>query len=109
MVAQVVAVASGLPEKGGGSPREAHQVDSAGQAILSLLHKASSITEANHQRAAEMAEKLHHQLRAAEEKIASLQSEAQFHRERSERAEKWLQRIYDDIERQFIRLPQQKR
>ncbi len=71
MVAQAVAVVLGLPEKAGGSPREAHQVDSAGQAILSLLQKASNITEANCQRTGE--EKLYHQLRVAEDRIASLQ------------------------------------
>ena len=56
-----------------------------------------------------MAEKLLHRLRAAEDRIASLQSEAQFHCEMSERAEDWLRRIYDEIEHQFIRQPQQKR
>ncbi len=109
MGAQAVVTVSGLPEKAGGSSTEENQVDAAGQAILNLLQKASNIAEANNQRAAEMAEKLYHQLRVAEDKIVSLQSEAQFYRGRFEQAEKWLHRIYDDIERQFIRPSQQKR
>jgi hypothetical protein len=109
MVAQAVAAVPGVPERAKTPSGEPHQVDAAGQAILSLVRKASTITEANNQRAAEMAEKLLHRLRAAEDRIASLQSEAQFYCEMSERAEDWLRRIYDEIEHQFIRQPQQKR
>jgi hypothetical protein len=109
MVAQAVPAVSGVPEKARRPSGEPHQVDAAGQAILSLVRKASTITEANNQRAAEMADKLLYRLREAEDRIVSLQSEAQFYREMSERAEDWLRRIYDEIERRFIRQPQQKR
>jgi len=78
----------GISERAGKSSAEAHQVDAAGQAILSLLQKVSSITESNKQRATEMADRLLNQLRVAEDRIASLQSEAQGYRERSEEAEK---------------------
>jgi len=85
----------GISERAGKSSAEAHQVDAAGQAILSLLQKASSIPESNKQRATEMAI---NQLRVAEDRIASLQSEAQGYRDRSEEAEKWLLRVYEEIE-----------
>ena len=107
MIAQAVAALSGGPERLSKSSGDTQQIDSAGQAILSLLQQASSVTEANNQRAAAMVEKLSLQLRAAEDRIASLQSEAQFYRESSEQSEIWLRRIYDEIEHQFLRqLPQ---
>jgi hypothetical protein len=106
MVAQAT---SRVPERASNPSGKPHQVDAAGQAVLTLLQKATDTAEANNRRAAEIAEKLFHQLRSAEDRIASLQSEAQFYREKSERAEKWLRRIYDEIERHFIQEPNEKR
>jgi hypothetical protein len=45
------------------------QLDKAGHSILSLLHKAAGVAEKNSQQAMEMAQKLSHQLRAAEQRI----------------------------------------
>jgi len=45
---------------------DASQLDSAGQAILKLLHKAAGAAEANSRRALETAQKLSSQLRAAD-------------------------------------------
>jgi hypothetical protein len=81
----------------------------AGQAILSLLQNAANTTEANNRRAAEIAEKLFRHLRVAEDRVASLQSEVRLYREKSERAEKWLRRIYDEIEHGLIQQPKEKR
>jgi TRAP-type C4-dicarboxylate transport system substrate-binding protein len=78
------------------------QVDLAGQAILSLLEKAADAAEDNNRRAAETAQKLSTQLRAAEARIAELEAENQLYRERSERAEDWLRRIYSEIQESFI-------
>ena len=51
----------------------ADQLDAAGQSIVQLLHKAAGFAEANSRHALDMAQKLSHQLRAAEERIAELE------------------------------------
>ena len=56
-------------EDGGAATKDASQLDSAGQAILKLLHKAAGATEANSRRALETAQKLASQLKP---KIESL-------------------------------------
>jgi hypothetical protein len=94
------------PQNGGSN--EAAQLDNAGQAIMRLLHKAAGVAEANSQHALDMATKLSHQLRAAEDRIAELEADAQSCQERAERAEQWLHKIYTDVEEQFIRRPAEK-
>ena len=59
--------------------------------------------EKNSQHALDMAQKLSHQLRAAEQRIADLEAEAERHRDRAERAEQWLHRVYTEIEERFLR------
>jgi hypothetical protein len=78
------------------------QLDAAGQTILQLLHKAAGVAEANSQHALDMAQKLSHQLRAAEQRIAELEAEAQLYQQKSERAEQWLHKVYTEIEERFI-------
>ena len=85
------------------------QLDSAGQAILKLLHKAAGAAESNSRRALETAQKLSSQLRASEDRIAELEAEVQNYREKSERAEEWLNRIYREIEDRLISEPEEKR
>ena len=82
---------------------DADQLDKAGQTILKLLHKAAGVAEANSQHALEMAQKLSHQLRAAENRIAELEGEVQLYQEKSDRAEQWLHRVYTEIEDRFLR------
>jgi hypothetical protein len=74
-----------------------------------LLHKAAGVAEANSQHALEMAQKLSHQLRAAEDRIAELEAEVQLYQEKSDRAEQWLHKVYSEIEERFIRQPEEKR
>jgi hypothetical protein len=81
------------------------QLDRAGQTILKLLHKAAGVAEANSQHALEMAQKLSHQLRATENRIAELEAEVEIYQENSERAERWLHKIYTEIEDRFLRQP----
>ena len=88
---------------------DASQLDSAGQAIMRLLHKAAGVAEANSQHALDMAQKLSHELRAAEDRIAELEADAQTYQERAERAEQWLHKIYTDVEERFIKRPEEKR
>ena len=81
----------------------ADQLDKAGQTILELLHKAAGVAEANSQRALEMAQKLSHQLRAAEARINELEAEIGIYQEKADRAERWLHRVYTEIEDRFLR------
>jgi hypothetical protein len=80
----------------------ADQLDEAGQTILQLLHRAAGVAEDNSRHALEMAQKLSHQLRVAEERIAELEVELDSHRERADRAEQWLHRVYTEIESRFL-------
>jgi hypothetical protein len=85
------------------APDGIDQVDKAGQTILGLLDKAAGAAEANSQRALEMAQKLSHQLRAAEDRIAELEAEVGMYQEKADRAEQWLHRVYTEIEDRFLR------
>jgi hypothetical protein len=55
-------------------PNSGDQLDTAGQSILRLLHKAAGVAEENSRHALDMAQKLSHQLRAAERRIAELRA-----------------------------------
>jgi cell fate (sporulation/competence/biofilm development) regulator YmcA (YheA/YmcA/DUF963 family) len=85
------------------------QLDSAGQAILKLLHKAAGAAEANSRRALETAQNLSSQFRAAEDRIAELEAEVRHYLEKSERAEEWLRKISTEIEDRLINEPLEKR
>ena len=50
-----------------------------------------------------MAQKLSHQLRAAEDRIAELEAEVNIYREKADRAEQWLHRVYTEIEDRFLK------
>ena len=77
-------------------------LDAAGQSIVQLLHKAAGAAEANSRKALDVAQKLSEQLRAAEERINELEAEAVAYRQKSERAQQWLHRVYTDIEERFL-------
>jgi hypothetical protein len=85
------------------APDGADQLDKAGQTILGLLHKAAGVAESNSQHALEMAQKLSHQLRAAEARINELEAEIGIYQEKADRAERWLHRVYTEIEDRFLR------
>jgi cell fate (sporulation/competence/biofilm development) regulator YmcA (YheA/YmcA/DUF963 family) len=85
------------------------QLESAGQAILKLLHKAAGATEANSRQALATAQKLASQLRAAEDRIAELEAEVQHYRGKSERAEDWLHKISAEIEDRLLNESVEKR
>ena len=61
------------------------------------------MAEENSRFALDQAQKLSHQLRAAEDRIAELEAETQIYQERAERAEHWLHKIYTEIEDRFLR------
>ena len=81
---------------------DADQLDRAGQTILQLLHKAAGVAEENSRHALDMAQKLSHQLRAAEDRVAELEAEVQLYRDKADRAEKWLHKVYTEIEDRFL-------
>jgi hypothetical protein len=93
----------------GAASKDASPLDSAGQAILKLLHKAADAVEANSRQALERAQKLSSQLRAAEDRIAELEAEVQLNREKAGRAEEWLNKISVEIEDRLINQPEEKR
>jgi hypothetical protein len=88
---------------------DSNQLDSAGQAILNLLHRAAGAAEANSRKALETAQNLSSQLRAAGDRIAKLEAEVQHYRGRSDRAEEWLSKISIEIENRLIDQPEEKR
>ena len=79
------------------------QLDTAGQTILQLIHRAAGFAEENSRHSLEMAQKLSHHLRAAEDRIAELEAEADTYREKADRAEQWLHRVYTEIEDRFLK------
>jgi hypothetical protein len=79
------------------------QLDTAGETILQLIHRAAGVADENSRHAMEMAQKLSHELRAAEDRVAELEAEAASYRERADRAEEWLHRVYTEIEERFLR------
>ena len=84
------------------------QLDRAGQTIQQL-NKAAGVAEENSRHAIETAQRLSHQLRAAENRIAELEAEVAAYQEQAERAEQWLHRVYSEIEKRFMRGDQSER
>jgi hypothetical protein len=93
----------------GSASNDAGQLDSAGQAILKLLHKAAGTAEANSRQALETAQKLSSRLHAAQDRIAELEGEVEQYRERAARAEEWLRKISMEIRDRLINAPEEKR
>jgi len=78
------------------------QLDTAGETILQLIHRAAGFAEQNSRQALEMAQKLSNQLQTAEARVAELEAEVDSYREKADRAEQWLHCIYSEIEGQFL-------
>jgi chromosome segregation ATPase len=95
-------------------------LDQAGQAIVGLVRHAAKVSneacdramgaadklsillrdaEDRCERAVSAAEMLSNELRGANDRINQLQSELRLCHDRSERAEEWLTRIYQEIEK----------
>src|SRR5215813_12061263 len=86
-----------------GRARSTHTpVEDAGEAIVATIQRAAELANENCDRAVRLAHKLSMELRAAEDRINQLESEAQLFRERAARAEGWLQTIQKDIEEKLI-------
>jgi hypothetical protein len=83
---------------------DADQLDEVGQAILQLLSSAAGVAEENNRRVLNRAWKLSHQLNAAEDRITELELKVATYRQKAERAEQWLHRVYAEIEGRFLAL-----
>src|ERR1700692_2862829 len=83
------------------APDNADQLDRAGQTILQLLHKAAGVAEGNSKHALDIAQKLSHRLRAAENRIAELESEVGIYQDKADRAQQCLHKVYTEIEERF--------
>ena len=84
-------------------------LDRAGNAILELVTRAAGTAQADLQEAREAAERLalqlqasRDQLRAAHDEINALKADVRHHRDRADRAEKWLHQISSEIEQKFL-------
>ena len=86
----------------GAPPGTDGQLDKAGQTILQLVAQAAGRADENSRHALGTAQQLSDQLRAAEDRVAELESELAAYQERAERAEQWLHRIYGEIEDRFL-------
>jgi hypothetical protein len=86
----------------GAAPAANDQLDKAGQTILQLVAQAAGMADENSRHALGMAQKLSDQLQAAEAHVAELEAELSASRERADRAEQWLHRIYGEIEERFL-------
>ncbi len=82
------------------------QLDKAGETVLQLVAQAAGIADDNSRQALAMAQKLSEALRAAEDQVAALEADVANYRERAERAEQWLHRIYGEIEQTFLQQPE---
>jgi hypothetical protein len=85
-----------------GAQGDNSELDKAGQTILQLLDKAADVADQKSRLAIDTAQKLSHQLRAAGDRIAPLEAELAAHQERAERAERWLNTVYVEIEDRFL-------
>jgi uncharacterized protein YlxW (UPF0749 family) len=77
------------------------QLNAAGNKIMNLLHEAAGRAESKTRGATEHAQRLSDQLRAAQSRIEDLEAKVNHYRERVDRAEQWLHRIYTEIEARF--------
>ena len=85
-----------------GQPDTNIVADDSGRAIVALLQKAAEMVKEDCARAMDLAHKLSFQLRAAEERARELEAEAAHFRDRATRAEEWLLRIQNEVERTFF-------
>jgi hypothetical protein len=76
-------------------------LDRTAHDVLARLQHAATIAEQNTQQALSMAHQASMQLRAAEDKVAKIEREIWSYKERAERAEEWLRRISQEIEKTF--------
>jgi len=90
------------------NPNLTDPLDTAGQTILSLLHRAAGMAEENSKHAMEVAQRLSQALQDAKERIRELESEVQHYQERAERADEWMAQISSEIQQRLLPGPPQR-
>jgi hypothetical protein len=83
-------------------PRDENDVERSGHAIVALLQEAAEVARSNCDRAMDVAHKLSGQLRASEDRAKQLEADVRHYQDRAMRAEKWLLRVYKEIEEKFF-------
>jgi chromosome segregation ATPase len=83
-------------------PASTDQVNSAGEAIVNLLHKAADAGEAKTRQTVEAAQELSNRFVAARERVTELESNLESLRDKVDRAEQWLTKISAEIEERLI-------
>src|SRR3981189_3812848 len=76
--------------------------DESGRTIVALLQKAADMAKEDCSRAMDLPHKLSFQLRASEERVRELEAEAAHFRDRAPRAEAWLLRLHNEVEKTFF-------
>jgi hypothetical protein len=87
------------------TPSTLADIDTAGQTILGLLHRAAGMAEENSKHAMEVAQRLSQQLRDAKERIRDLEGEVKHYQERAERADQWMAQISSEIQQRLFSGP----
>ena len=91
-------------------------LDRSGEAIVALLQEAAEVARGNSEHAIALADKLSNELRAAEDRARAaedhasavedraklLEADLRHYQDRAFRAEKWLLRIYKEIQAKFF-------
>ena len=90
------------PKRNVRSPSNRHPTDQAGEALLGMLHEAARASNESTNRAMELVHDLNQQLQAAQERIGELEREIEHFRARASGAERWLDRIQQEIEQTLI-------
>jgi hypothetical protein len=101
-IAKPTIISNASPAKPQNSDRT-DRLDVAGQNVLAMIEQAADLGEDDYNHALDIAHKLSHQLKSAEQRIKDLELEIQYHQHRADRAEKWLVKIAEEIEQKFFR------
>jgi hypothetical protein len=86
-----------------GMARHYPDLETAGESILQLLHKAADVAAEDTRGTLKSAARLAYELRAAKDRITELETEVATYRDRADRAEQWLNKIYKEIDEQLLR------
>ena len=88
------------------APKQKRQVDDpidqSGNVIIAMLQKAAKLSNDNCAHFGTIATELSRQLRATKDRINELETEIEYFRDRTLRAETWLQRLQKEIEQRLI-------
>ncbi len=83
----------------------ADTLDTAGQTILGLLHRAASMAEENSRHAVGVAQRLSQQLQDAKGRIRQLEADVKYYQDRAERADQWMAQISSEIQQRLLATP----